>query len=194
MSMMQQVSLPEMVAQSRDVISNPSVGTFERYERRGTTTNAAIYVGVASVVAGVLGLTGGLGGLLSGILGALIGFFVFTGMVFYIGKSVAGGTGTWDEVAYTFSLFVAPLTVLGAVISLVVWLFSFIPILGFLVALLSFPIALIILLAQAYFAYIAVQSSMNIRDQGKAIITLGLSVVGTVIVQMIIGGMFAFLR
>ncbi|NNJ11612.1 DUF1282 family protein [Chloroflexales bacterium ZM16-3] len=194
MSMIQQTSIPEMVAQSRDVMSNPSVGTFERYERAGTTTNAAIYVGIASVVAGVLGLTGGLGGLLSGVVGALIGFFVFTGMVFYIGKSVAGGTGTWDEVAYTFSLFIAPLTVLGAVIGLIVWLFSFIPVLGFLVALLSFPIALLILLAQAYFAYIAVQSSMNIRDQGKAIITLGLSVVGTVIVQMIIGGMFAFLR
>jgi hypothetical protein len=186
MSMIQQTSIPEMIAQSRDVISNPSVDTFERYERRGTTVNAAIYVGIAAAISGVVGLTGGPGGLLAGVIGALIGFFVFTGLVFYIGKSVAGGTGSWDEVAYTFSLFIAPLTVVGALLSLVVWIFHFIPVLGALVAVLGLLVALVILLAQAYFAYIAVQSSMNIRDQGKALTTLGLAVVGTLIVQMLV--------
>ncbi|NTV64687.1 MAG: hypothetical protein HGA65_14310, partial [Oscillochloris sp.] len=103
MSIPQQISIPEMIAQSRDVITNPSVSTFERYEQRGTTVNAAIYVGIATIISGILGLTSGLGGLISGVIGALVGFFVFTGMVFYIGKNVANGTGTWDEVAYTFS-------------------------------------------------------------------------------------------
>lgn len=194
MSMIQQTSIPEMVAQSRDIISNPSVITFERYEHRGTIVNAAIYVAIAAVISGVLGLTGGLGGLLGSALGALIGFFVFTGMVFYVGKNVAGGTGTWDEVAYTFSLFVAPLIVLGAVLGLAVWILSLIPLLGGLFALLGALASLLILLVQAYFAYVAVQSSMNIRDQGKAIITLVLAVVGTFVVQLVIGGMFAFLR
>jgi hypothetical protein len=192
MSMIQQSSIPEMVAQSRDIISNPSVITFERYERRGTMVNAAIYVGVAAVVAGLLGLVGGPGGLIRGLVSALIGFFAFTGLVFYVGKSVAGGTGSWDEVAYTFSLFVAPLTVLSALLAFVVWLFSFIPVLGFLVGFAGLLIGIAILLAQAYFAYVAVQSSMNIRDQGKAIITLALAVVGTFLAQMIIAGLLRF--
>ncbi|MEI6776686.1 MAG: YIP1 family protein [Chloroflexales bacterium] len=186
MSMIQQTSIPEMIAQSKDVIVNPSVVTFERYEKRGTISNAAMYVGVAAAISGVLGLTSGISGLLSGVVGALIGFFVFTGLVFYVGKQVANGTGTWDEVAYTFSLFIAPLTVVGALLGLVVWIFHFIPFLGAMVALLGMLISLVILLAQAYFAYIAVQSSMNILDQGKALTTLGLAVIGTFIVQVMI--------
>jgi hypothetical protein len=190
MSMMQQTSIPEMVAQSRDIISNPSVITFERYEHRGTMVNAAIYVAIAAVISGLLGLTGGLSGLLGGALGALVGFFTFTGLVFYIGKSVAGGTGTWDEVAYTFSLFWAPLAILSAAISFIVFLFSWIPLLNVLIGLAGFVIGLAILLVNCYFAYIAVQSSMNIRDQGKALTTLGLAVVGTIIIQMVLLAIF----
>jgi hypothetical protein len=190
MSMIQQTSIPQMVAQSRDIISNPSVITFERYERSGTTVNAAIYMGVAAAISGLLGLTGGPLGLIGGVVGALVGFFVFTGLVFYIGRNVAGGTGTWDEVAYTFSLFIAPLTVVGAALGFVAWLFSFIPLLGWLVGLLVGLIGLAILLVQAYFAYVAVQSSMNIRDQTRALITLGLAVVGTLVIQLIVGAIF----
>lgn len=181
-----QVSIPEMINQSRDIMTNPSVETFERYERHGNMTNAAIYVGIAAIISGLLGLSNGIGGLLASAIGGLIGFFVFTGMVFYIGRNIAEGTGTWDEVAYTFSLFAAPLTVVGAVLNLIVWIFKAIPFLGALIGLIGFLIALLILLVQAYFAYIAVQSSMNIRDQGRAITTLGLAVVGTFIVQFVI--------
>lgn len=186
MSMTRQVSLPEMVAQSRDVISNPSVGTFERYEHQGTIANAAIYVGIAAVISGVLGITDGISGLFGGIINALIGFFIFTGLVFSIGRNIANGTGSWDEVAYTFSLFIAPLTVIGALLSLVVWIFHFIPILGALISILGILVTLVILLAQAYFAYIAVQSSMNVRDQSKALMTLGLAVLGTFTFQILI--------
>ena len=194
MSMIRQTTIPEMIAQSKDVISNPSVGTFERYEQRGTVTNAAIYVGIAAAISGLLGYTNGIGGLLLGVISALVGFFVFTGMVFYIGRSIAGGTGTWDEVAYTFSLFIAPLIVVGALLGLVVWGFHFIPILGTLIGLLGLVVSLLILLVQAYFAYIAVQSSMNILDQSKALTTLGLAVVGTFVVQIVISAILAILR
>lgn len=187
----QQVSLGEMVAQSRDVMTNPSVSTFERYERRGNMTNAAIYVGIAAVIAGLLGLSNGLSGLLSGALSTLVSFFIFTGLVFWLGRNVAGGTGSWDEVAYTFSLFIAPLSVIGAVIGLIVWLFHFIPIINVLIGLAALAVGLIILLVQAYFAYLAVQSSMNILDQGKALTTLILAVVGTFIVQILVGTVVA---
>lgn len=190
MSMMQQVSIPEMVAQSRDIISNPSVVTFERYEHRGTMVNAATYVGIAAIVSGLLGLVGGLGGFISGVLSALLAFFVFTGLVFYIGKSVANGTGTLDEVAYTFSLFWAPLAIISAAITFIVFLFSWIPLLNVIIGLAGLIISLGILLVNCYFAYLAVQSSMNIRDQGKAVMTLLFSFLGTGLALLIIGMIF----
>jgi hypothetical protein len=191
MTMMKQSSLPEMVAQSREVLTSPSVPTFERYEHRGTITNAAIYVGVAALIAGLLGIfTGGFMGFLGGLLSALAQFFVFTGMVYFIGKSLYQGTGTWDEVAYTFSLFIAPLIVLSAALGLIVLLFVWIPLLGFLVAIFGFLVGLVLLLVQVYYAYLAVQSSMNLRDQTQALITLVLSYVGTLVVMGIVAAIF----
>ena len=76
----------------------------------------------------------GIGGFLGGLLGALVQFFVFTGLVFFLGKNIAGGSGSWDEVAYTFALFTAPLIVLGALLSLIVAAFAWIPLLGGLMA------------------------------------------------------------
>lgn len=186
MSMSQQTSIPQMVAQSRDVLTNPSVTTFERYERRGTLVSAAIYVGIAALIAGVLGSVGGLGGIVYNAISTLVNFFLFTGLVYYIGKQ-QGGTGSFDEVAYTFSLFSAPLAVIGAVVGFIVILFSFIPILNVLAGLAGALIALIILVVQVYFAYLAVQSSMNIVDQGKAFITLGGAFVATVLILFILG-------
>lgn len=190
MSMMRSsVSIPEMIQQSRDVMTNPAVATFERYERQGTMANAAIYVAIGAAISGVLSLiTSGIGGLIIGVLAGLLGFFVFTGLVYFLGQAIAGGTGSFDEVAYTFSLFSVPLTVIGAVIGLVLGLLAFIPIINILAGLAALAIGLLMLVIQAYFAYLAVQSSMNIHDQTKAIITLVLAVVGAFIVQAIVAG------
>lgn len=190
MSMMRSsVSIPEMIQQSRDVMTNPAVATFERYERQGTMANAAIYVAIGAAISGILSLiTSGIGGLIAGLLAGLLGFFVFTGLVYFLGQAIAGGTGSFDEVAYTFSLFSVPLTVIGAVIGLVLGLLAFIPIINILAGLAALAIGLLMLVIQAYFAYLAVQSSMNIHDQTKAIITLVLAVIGSFIVQAIVAG------
>ncbi len=180
-------NVSEMVNSSIVVMTKPSVSTFEMYERRGNLTSALVYVGIAAVIAGVLGAllntAGVVGGLISGLLGALLGFLVFTGAVFYIGRA-QGGTGTFDEVAYTFALFSAPLTVIGAVISL---LGRAVPLLGCIIGL---PISLALLVAQVYFGYLAVQSSMNLRDSGKAIITLVAAAVISLIVTIVIASIF----
>lgn len=189
------VQLSEMVAQSRDVISNPSVSTFERYERRGSVGSAGVYVGVAAAVAGVLSFVAALlpwvdgnpfGALIGGVIGALVQFFVFTGMVYYLGRNMAGGSGSWNEVAYTFALFIAPLTIASAVVGFVVSLLGAIPLLGLLVIFAGFLIGLLFLVVQAYFAYLAVQSSMNIHDPSKALLTLVLAVVATFVIQAIL--------
>ena len=87
----------------------------------------------------------------------------------------------------------APLTIASAVVSFVVALLGSIPLLGALIGLAGFLVSLVFLLIWAYFAYLAVQSSMNIHDQGKAIITLVLSVVASFIVQAVLGSIFFFL-
>jgi FtsH-binding integral membrane protein len=149
MTMMKPMSFLEMLDQSRDIMLNPSVATFERHEQRGTLTNAAIYVGVAALISALIGaISGGPAGFLSSLLASLAQFFVFTGMVYLLGKSMFGGTGNWDEVAYTFSLFTAPLILLGALVGLIIVLFSWIPVLNLLVGLAGLVVALLMLAVQ----------------------------------------------
>lgn len=197
MTMSAQTTLAEMVAQSRDVITNPSVGTFERYEKRGSIGTAGVYMLVAAVAAGLLAFIPALlssGGpnplslFVGGVVGALINFVIFTGMVYYLGKSIGNGTGTWDEVSYSFALFIAPLAVISGLLSLIVALLGWIPLLGGLIGVAGFAGLIIVLLAQVYFGYLAVQSSMNIHDQTKAIAVLVLAAVGTAVAQLILAG------
>ena len=178
-------SLSEMVNNSIVVLTKPRVSTFEMFERRGNVQSALIYVGIASVISGILGAIGprgGLTGLLGGLIAALIGFLVFTGAVFYIGRS-QGGTGTFDEVAYTFSLFWAPITVIGAVIGLL----AAIPLLG---CILGLPLSLALLVAEIYFGFLAVQSSMNLSDRTKAIVTLILAALVSLVFSVIMSVIF----
>lgn len=166
-----------MFAQSLEVLSKPSVATFERFEKSGTLTDAAIYVGVTAAVAGVLGLVNGLGGFVSGILSTLIGFFVFTALVYYIGRS-QGGTGTFNEVAYSFSLFWVPISVLVAVIGFVL----LITIIGILLLPL---LGILAIIAEVWFGYMAVQASMNITESSKIWVTLILSGIAALAVRLV---------
>ncbi len=180
-------SVSDMINSSIVVVTKPSVSTFEMYERRGNLTSALIYVGLGAIVTAILGAiaspAGIVGGILGGLISTILGFVIFTYAVFFIGKS-QGGTGNYDEVAYTFSLFTVPLAVVGAVVGLIG---RVLPLLGCLVGL---PIGLALLAAQIYFGYLAVQSSMNLRDSGKAIITLVVAAILSFIVTLIIGVIF----
>lgn len=199
MAMTNQSSLPEMVAQSREIMQSPSVPAFERHEHRGTMANAAIYIGVAALVAAVIGLVGGflpgppspgLGGFVGGLLSALVQFFVFTGMVYLLGKNMYHGTGTWDEVSYSFSLFTAPLIVIGALVGFVVLLFAWVPLINVLVGFAGAIVGILLLLVQVYYAYLAVQASMNLRDQTQSIVVLVLSFLATAVVMLLVGWIF----
>jgi hypothetical protein len=150
------VTFAEMVNQSVSVIAKPSVTTFELYEKRGTMRDAALLI-AASIAA---------------VIVALVGFFAFTYLVHFIAKQ-QGGTGTLDEVAYSFALFWAPLGVVGAVATLL---------LGFLGPI----IALAQLAANVYFAYLAIQSSMNFSDSSKIWTTLGGAVIGYIVIFFVL--------
>jgi hypothetical protein len=171
-------SLTNMINQSVQVLSKPGVETFERYKDKGTLRESIIYVLIASVITGLLGLGGGVSGFWSGMIGTIVGFLVLTYLVHFVGK-VQGGTGTLDRVAYTFALFWAPINVLFALISLILLIT---PIGIFLLPLLVAAALLI----NVYFAYLAVQSSMKLRESGKIWVTLGMALLGTLAVSIAI--------
>jgi hypothetical protein len=175
-------TIPEMFNQSIQVISKPSVAQFEELENKGTMREAIIYVAVGAAISGVLGLGSGISGLLANVISALAGFFVFTYVVHAFGKS-QGGTGTLDQVAYTFSLFWVPLNVALALVTLVLILT--------LIGIFLLPLlAIAALAANVYFAYLAVQSSMNLTESNKIWLTLVVAFVATLVVSFIITGLF----
>jgi hypothetical protein len=171
--------IPEMLGQSRTVLTSPSVATFERFEKRGTLSDALIYVAIAAVITGVFGLVDGFGGFLRNIVITLLGFLVFTYLVNWFGKQ-RGGTGSLDEVAYTFALFWAPLSVLFGVASFILVItiigLIFLPLLG-----------LIALALNVWFAYMAVQSSMNLPSGGTTWTVLLFAALGTFVLNLIVG-------
>lgn len=177
--MVQGVSVGEMLNQSITVLTKPSVASFEQYERRGGQREALIYVGVAALLAGVVGavfglITGGVGGLIAGLIvgtvAPLVSFFVFSFLLYFIGKQF-GGTGTQDEVFYTTALYTAPLLAVTGIVNAI-------PVLGCLLL----PATFILGLYQIYLGYLAARASMNL-DQNKAIFT----VVGAIVVMWIVG-------
>ncbi len=177
--------LSQMINSSINVLTKPSVATFERYEKRGTLETALIYVGIAALVAFLFGLPAGLPGAIGQFVSVFVNFLLFTGTVYYVGKS-QGGTGIFDEVAYTFSLFWVPLSILFAVVMFVL----LITIVG--ICLIPF-VLLAWVIASVYFAYLAVQSSMNLIERSKIWITLAAAaivmlVVGTIITNLLTWG------
>lgn len=173
----------DMINQSIDVLTHPSVATFEKYEKQGDIQQSLIYVGVAAVIAGlvafVFGIFSGFGqaiyGLILGILSTLVSFYVFAWLLHYVGKT-QGGTGTQPEVFYTAALYTAPLRAIVGVVSAI-------PIIGCLLA----PVSLILGLYQIYLGYLGVRASMNL-EQTPAIITVVVSFVVMFVAGLIVAG------
>ncbi len=176
-------SLSEMVNSSIEVITKPSVATFERYEKRGTLQKALVYAAIGALLAAVVGFPNGIVGVLENAITALLASSIFVGVVYYFGKN-QGGTGTLDEVAYTFALFLVPLGVLWPVVLLVLLL---IPILGWCLI----PFAIVgLLAAHVFYGYLAVQSSMNMYEPRKSMATLGVAALATLLGYIVIGNVF----
>ena len=176
--------ITDMFSQSLVVLSKPSVATFERFEKRGGMQQALIYVGVGAVIVGLFSIFGGLLAFLGGVISTLLGFLTFVFVTHAVGQS-QGGTGTLDEVAYTFSLFWMPLSIVGALLFLVVSLLGVLTLgLGFLLLPL---VGLVVIAVNVYFGYLAVQSSMNLYNGGSKVwITLVAAALASCLVSSII--------
>lgn len=180
----QGVSISEMLNQSIKVLTRPSIATFEQYEKRGTRREALIYMAVAAAVGAVVALVFGVLGLflkvtlfdlligdfLGAFIGPVAGFFVFAYVLHWMGRQ-QGGTGTQDEVFYTVALYAAPILAINGV-------FANIPFIN----LFYLPIFFVLSLYQIYLAYLAARSSLNLRDDTKAII----SVVAAILAQWLV--------
>ena len=172
------VPIPEMFQQSVQVLTKPSVATFEQFENKGTMRDALIYVAIGAAIIGLFGLSDGLLSAIGGVIATVLGFFVFIYMVHFLG-SKQDGNGTIDQVAYTFALFYIPLQILTSLIAFVL----VVSVIGLLFVPLL-PLAA--LAASIYFGYLAVQSSMNMTDSTKIVITLVLSAIVSGFVGFII--------
>lgn len=94
-----------------------------------------------------------------GALFAVLFFAIGTGLVQWVAK-LFGGTGTFDKLAYTFSSFVVPYSVVTSVLTLL----TIIPFVGILTGLISFALSIYLIVLEV----LAVKA-VNRLDTGKAV-------------------------
>jgi hypothetical protein len=176
-----------MINSSMAVLQHPSVETFEAHEKNDLQA-ATIYVALGGLVSGVFGAIGAAvrhtsvgGGLIGGILGAIIGFYIYLGIVYLLGKAF-GGTGNFGELGYDLSLFTAPLTAVSSLLALI-------PVVGGIVA-------LVLAIYNIYLTYLGIQSGMNLPKDKAIIVMVIIFVIGAAIVAcfaIVLVGMIAAL-
>lgn len=146
------------------------------------TTEAITVVVIVSVIAGLGGALADLFagrpgamimGLIGGIIMALVGYFVWSFVVYIVGVNLFHGTADYGELLRTIGYAYSP-NVLG--------FFSFIPILGWLIALVGSIWALVA-------GVIAVRQALDF-DTTKAVLTVVIGWVVMMIVAAIIAGIF----
>ncbi|HEU4564024.1 MAG TPA: Yip1 family protein [Gemmatimonadaceae bacterium] len=92
------------------------VPTYEEVEADETATGqAAVVVVIAAVAAAIGGITRGAPGIIGGLASALVGWIVWSGVTYFIGTKLFGGTATWGELLRTLGFAQAPgiLLILG---------------------------------------------------------------------------------
>lgn len=112
-----------------------------------------------------------LGATINNLLSTLLGFFIFLGLVYLLGRAF-GGTGNFGELAYDISLFWAPLMVLNALISVV----AIGPVM-YVTGLVS----LAVLVYNLYLTYLGIQSGMNLPSNKALYVILILVAIGVVL-------------
>ncbi len=144
------------------------------------TTEAILVVLIVSVVSGLGGLIGSIARhgnpittLVGTILMALVGYFIWAFVVYIVGTSLFHGTADYGEVLRTIGYAYSP-NILG--------FFTFIPCLGWLVALAGSIWALVA-------GVIAVRQALDF-DTTNAILTVLIGWVVMMVIVVLIGGVF----
>jgi hypothetical protein len=103
-----------------------------------------------------------LGAVVGEVLWALIGFFIWVGLVYLVGRAF-GGTGTFGQLAYDVSLFWVPLAVIRALVNLI----AFGPL-----AVLAGLISLAVGIYNLILTFFGIQAGMNLPPNKAIIIML----------------------
>lgn len=194
--------LQTMLNASIAVLTRPSVSTFEEYEQDNPQW-ATIYVALGAVITGILGAISFavqrpmeqigveeqpslIGSVFGNVLLALIGFFIFLGIVYLLGRAF-GGSGKFGELAFDISLYWVPIAVLTALVRLIS--------IGFL-DLLLLPVSLALFVYNIYLTYLGIQSGMDLPANKALYVVLILALIVIVLVvcvAVIIGAAIAAL-
>jgi hypothetical protein len=166
--------------------SKLDVHLYEEVEADTNATNQALLVvaivAVASGIGSMIGVAmagsvapgvpapNPIGTLIGGLLNALIGWAVWSYVVFFVGTKLFGGTATYGELLRTLGFAESP----G-----VLWLLSFIPVLGWLLALAA---GIWVLVA----SFVGIRQALDI-DNTKTILTIIVGVLAIIIVAIVVG-------
>lgn len=117
-----------------------------------------------------------IGAFLSTLIGAFVAWLVWSALTYFIGTRLFKGQATFNEMLRLLGFAQAPrlLSVLG-----------FIPCVGWLLSLVGWLWSLVT-------SYIAIKEGLDL-DDGKTILTALISFVGVIIVNFLIGSLFALL-
>ena len=172
-----QQQVQTMFNSSMAILQRPSVATFEEHEKNDLQ-GATIYVAIAGLIAGLLGAIGGAirntgvgSALIGNLIGAIVGFYIYVGIVYLLGRAF-GGTGNFGELAYDISLFSAPLTVVSSLLALI-------PVLGGIAALVLF-------IYNIYLTYLGIQSGMNLPKDKAILVMVIIFLIGAAIIACIV--------
>jgi hypothetical protein len=177
-----QMQLSRMARQSADVMLHPSVRTFNYYGARSSDSDALLFVAVAAVLVGlvvlILARSLDLIGMAFGVVSQLFEFYIFAGVAYFVARQFRG-IGSFTTVAYTFSLFYVPIMLLTWAIALTLALLRIGP------PLLPLLIDGLGLLAQAFYAYLAVQAAMYIHRPRDAALTVAIALAVVLLLQLV---------
>lgn len=141
-----------------------SVDTFEEVEHdQNATGQAAMVVAIVAVARGIGASGSGLMVASLAAVGALVIWGVWAGICYLVGVHIFGGNATWGELLRTLGFAQAP----G-----ILWIFAFIPILGW-------PLYALLPLWVAVAGFIAIRQALDIGNI-KTVLTIlvGLGVSG----------------
>ncbi|HEX8272036.1 MAG TPA: YIP1 family protein [Longimicrobiaceae bacterium] len=149
-----------------------NVATYEEVEAdRSATGQAATVVAIVAVASAIGAWNAGIGAVIGGLIAAFVGWLIWSGITYFVGTRLFGGTADWGELLRTIGFAQSPgvLNVLGII-----------PFLGGLV---GFAVAIWVLVA----GVIAIRQALDI-DTGKAVLTAIVSWIPLFLLQLFIGG------
>ncbi|HHO55076.1 MAG TPA: hypothetical protein ENK21_01710 [Trueperaceae bacterium] len=187
-------NIKSMISQSKQILLSPSIEKFEEFENSGGVLAALLYVAIANIIASIISFTFiniRLGISITDMISELSDIFTIAtsfvipliqltvgALVLFVIAKFQNTSGSFKQIAYSLSLFWAPLTVIFSIVESVTLLLTLRT--GLLNGLVSLNIVgLLELIPYFYFSFLAYEASLN--KNGRSIVWLSLIIAGFII-------------